>query len=206
MVKRWNNGNVRIPIWHSSWASFYPQLLRLHCTDDFPLMGTITGVLNDRWELFWLFIDYRIAVRDDKPGIGKTNACFSALHFVCNLCIALQSPSIQQPLPPWESCSCSCSQSELTPRSFCDRPGMFGVAESNWTVTITNGWFSAARQCNAAVNERKHTHQFHTVANTILLWVIVVGQFFIQGAAQTGKIFFVDCVCVCVCVDFLERG
>lgn len=69
------------------------------------------------------------------------------------------------------------AQSELTPRPFSNCPGMFAGAQSNWTVTITNGWFAAARHCNVALNERKHAHQFHTVANTIMLWVIVVGHF-----------------------------
>lgn len=56
-----------------------------------------------------------------------------------------QSPSLQQSPTPQESYSRSCSQSELTPRPFSNCPGMFDGAQSNWTVTIPNRWFAAAR-------------------------------------------------------------
>lgn len=49
---------------------------------------------------------------------------------------------------------------------------------------------------NVALNERKHAHQFHTVANTILLWVIVVGHFSFKVLPSLGQICH-DCVCVC---------
>lgn len=97
----------------------------------------------------------------------------------------------QQPSAPREPYSRSCSQSELTPRPFSNCPGMFSGAQSNWTVTITNGWFASARHCNVALNERKHAHQFHTVANTILLWVIVVGHFSFKVLPSLGKSFLI---------------
>lgn len=112
----------------------------------------------------------------------------SALYLpLQRLYITHLSPSLKQPSAPRESYSRLCSQSELTPRPFSNRRGMFGVAQSNWTVTITNGWFAAARRRNVALNERKHAHQFHTVANTILLWVIVVGHFSFKVLPRQGK-------------------
>lgn len=126
--------------------------------------------------------------------------CFAFCLPLQQLHIAHQSSSLQQPSTPRESYSRSCSQSELTPRPFSNCPGMFGSAQSNWTVTITNGWFAAARHCNVALNERKHAHQFHTVANTILLWVIVVGHFSFKVLPRLGKSsLLILCVCVCVC-------
>lgn len=125
-----------------------------------------------------------------------TGFFFSPLE---RLHVAHQSWSLQTPSVPLESSSCSCSQSELAPRPLSNCPGMFGGAQSNWTVTITNGWFAAPRHCNVALNERKHAHQFHTVANTILLWVIVVGHFSFKVRPRLGNSFLIA-VCACVCV------
>lgn len=97
------------------------------------------------------------------------------------------------------------AQSELTPRPFSNCPGMFAGAQSNWTVTITNGWFAAAGHCNVALNERKHAHQFHTVANTIMLWVIVVGHFSFKVLFCQGNLPWL-CVYVCEREHFLEWG
>lgn len=129
--------------------------------------------------------------------------CFSVLHFVCHFNSFIShtnlhhSNSHQCP----KSIILAPAQSELTPRPFSNCPGMFGGAQSNWTVTITNGWFAAARHCNVALNEWKHAHQFHTVANTILLWVIVVGHFSFKVLSSRGNLPW-----LCVCVDFLEWG
>lgn len=127
--------------------------------------------------------------------------CLSVLHFVCHFTGFISHTNLhhtQQPSAPRESYSRSCSQSELTPRPFSNCPGMFSGAQSNWTVTITNGWFAAARHCNVALNERKHAHQFHTVANTILLWVIVVGHFSFKVLPRLGKSFLIVCTCVSI--------
>lgn len=140
--------------------------------------------------------------------LQQQGPCSSVLHFVCHFNSFISHTNLhhsQQPSTPQESYSRSCSQSELTPRPFSNCPGMFGGAQSNWTVTITNGWFAAARHCNVALNERKHAHQFHTVANTILLWVIVVGHFSFKVLPSLGNLPWL-CTCACVCVDFLERG
>lgn len=51
---------------------------------------------------------------------------------------------------------------------------MIRGAQSNWTLTVINGRFAAARRCNAPLNERKHAHQFYAAATTIVLRVIVV--------------------------------
>lgn len=67
------------------------------------------------------------------------------------------------------------AQRKLTPRPFRNCPAMMAGAQSNWTLTVTNGRFASAQRCNVPLNERKHAHQFHAVATTILLWVIVGG-------------------------------
>lgn len=125
--------------------------------------------------------------------------CFAFCLPLQQLHITHQSSSLRQPSVPREPYSLSSSQSELTPRPFSNCPGMFSGAQSNWTVTITNGWFAAARRCNVALNERKHAHQFHTVANTILLWVIVVGHFSFKVLPSLGKSSLAVCLCVCMC-------
>lgn len=136
-----------------------------------------------------------------ESSINKPLVCLFCILFATSTALYRTQIFIaQQPSAPREPYSPSCSQSELTPRPFSNCPGMFSGAQSNWTVTITNGWFASARHCNVALNERKHAHQFHTVANTILLWVIVVGHFSFKVLPSLGKSFLIVCAWVCVCV------
>lgn len=137
---------------------------------------------------------------DDWIPVHKTAALhFSVLHFVCTFSSITHTNLHSTSHQHWESIILYPDQHDLTPRSFSNGPGMFSGAQSNSPLTITNGWFAAVRHSNVALNERKHAHQFHTAANTILLWGDR-GTFFIQGAILSGKSPAI------VPVEFLERG